>query len=37
MQIDSSRLWEQIGLGEDSGLELKEVHLSGAPDLGTTP
>ena len=29
MQIDSSRLWEQIGLGEDSGLELKEVHLSG--------
>ena len=30
MPIDSSRLWQQIGLGEDSGLELKGVRLRGS-------
>ena len=30
MLIDSSRLWQQIGLGEDSGLELKDVRLRGS-------
>lgn len=29
MPIDSSRIWQQIGLGEDSGLELKGVRLRG--------
>jgi predicted HTH transcriptional regulator len=29
MFIDPTRLWEQIALGEDSGLELKEVQVSG--------
>lgn len=27
MSVDSVRLWQQIGLGEDSGLELKEVQI----------
>ncbi len=30
MPIDSSRIWQQIGLGEDSGLELKDVRLRGS-------
>ena len=29
MSVDSLGLWQQIGLGEDSGLELKEVQIRG--------
>ena len=29
MQPDPERLWQAIGLGEDSNLELKEVQLRG--------
>ena len=30
MPIDASRLWEQIGLGEDTDVELKEARFRGA-------
>ena len=29
MRVDAARLWEEVRLGEDSGLELKEVRFRG--------